>query len=71
MCDASEGTPLQRLAALNLLYLKTEGLTTTYASYSGFVYFMKMSGWNAPYVTYGSEQGRRGEEKGSRREGQS
>ena len=68
MCDASEGTPLQRLAAFNLLYLKKEGRNTTYASHSGFINWMKMSGWNAPSVTNGSEQGRRGEEKGSRRE---
>ena len=63
MCDASEGTPLQRLAALNLLFRKT-----AYASYRGFIYTMQMSGWNDLYVTNGGEQGRRGEEKGSRRE---
>ena len=68
MCDESKGTPLQRLAAFNFLYLKKEGQNTTYASHSGFINWMKMSGWNDLYVTNGSEQGRRGEEKGSRRE---
>ena len=67
MCDASKGTPLQRLAALNLLFLKKAKQNTTDASYKDLVNGMKMSGWNDSSVTSGGGHGEEGRGKGEER----
>lgn len=80
MCDASKGTPLQRLAALNALFLKNGGQNTTDASYKDLVEGMRMFNWSDPSVTSGGrerggervEEGRKGgrwEEEGWEEEG--
>ena len=80
MCDASKGTPLQRLAALNALFLKNGGQNTTDASYKDLVEGMRMFNWSDPSVTSGGrergggrvEEGRKGgrwEEVGWEEEG--
>ena len=56
MCDASKGTPLQRMAALNALFLKNGGQNTTDASYKDLVDGMRMSKWSDPSVTSGERQ---------------
>lgn len=56
LSDPSKGTPLQRVAALNALFLKYSGQNTTDASYKDLVDGMRMYKWEDGSVTSGERQ---------------